>query len=493
MNPIALTRTAVSLVLSISATAAQSQGVNLTLKLMDFDPAQPTHEEYRDSELGDGPINKAIEQAWAAMASTRVTDAIKAWLQKPDRLGEGMTARDIQIRLGGPGAVSLVSKGQATGVATITVTGNEIDLTTTHPLSRGPGMDPRVRVRYDLKLTIDLHIDPSAPRLGAAEALAQPNSVDLYALNQWATIGGALDKLKSTIGGTPSLTEQVRGAMQQSPVVFTSAFNTEMAKRAGTLVLPGYTYNAGRIENGRVLIAQYRHKPYATERVAVVASWPQTLGELMPDCAPVNIGATWQSGPRPFAGVREPHRTAAKRTNVNPRSARRDQYICSAVLEAPKGAPLRVTWAQPIPVRIGSPHPMAMRQVLAAKPAGWTNPIVPVPSDIEYVLALAKESRPGTGVQSDAATAARRNPLDPVAQQRRLDQVSQPQVSTAVSTVTADPAAARSPATSLTTARTQPGATTSATTTRLQTPLVQQRDATATRATDSALQRRSAP
>lgn len=473
--PIASPALTTALALLLGASAAEAQGINLTLKLMDFDVSQPMREEYRDSELGDAPINKAIEQAWAAMGGGVVTDAIKTWLQKPDRLAPGMTARDIEIRLGKPGAATLVSKAQATGVATIVVTGNEIDLTTTHPMSRGPSMDPRVRVRFDLKLTIDLHVDPSAPRLRAAEAVAQPSSVDLYALNHWATIGGALDKLKSTLGGTPSLTDKVRGAMQQSQLVFTRAFNSEMDKQAGALVLPGYTYNAGRIENGRVLIAQYRRKPSATDRVAFVASWPQSLGELMPDCGPVNIGATWQSGPRPFAGVREPHRTPAKRTNVNPRTTRRDQYICSTVLEAPKGAPLRVTWAQPIPVKIGSPNPMAMRQALAAHPSGWANPIVPTPSDIEYVLALAKESRPGIGVQSDAATVARRNPLDPVARDLRIDRVAQPQVRTAT-------AATASPGT------TRQGAQLDQ---RALNP--QPRDATASKTMDSAFRRPSAP
>ena len=121
---------------------------------MDFDVAQPAREEYRDSELGDTLINKAVEQAWSSVGSGRVTDDIKKWLQKPDRLGSGMTARDVQIRLGAPGAMQLVSKGQATGRLTLTVPGNEIDLTTTHPLSQGPGMDPRVRVRFDLQLTL---------------------------------------------------------------------------------------------------------------------------------------------------------------------------------------------------------------------------------------------------------------------------------------------------------------------------------------------------
>jgi hypothetical protein len=481
------TPVAAALALSFTAASASAQ-VNLTLKLMEYDVTQPTREEYRDSELGDRPINQAIEQAWAGVASGRVNDAIKEFLKKPDRFGSGMTARDIDVRLGAPGAMQLVSTGQTKGTATIKVSGNEIDLTTTHPLSRGKSMDPRVRIKFDLTLTIDLFIEPDRPRLRAIDAVAQPGNVNLFALNHSAAIGGAIDKLLSDFGGTPSLTDKVRGAMQQSRLGFANTFNSEMDKKAPSLVLPGHIYNGGRIENGRVLIAQYKVKPTTPDRVAIVASWPKSLGELMNDCGPVAIGANWQAGPKPFAGVKEPKRQAGKVTNVNPRTMRRDEYICSTVVEVAKGAPLQVTWAQPVPVNVGSPNPMAMRQVLAAKPAGWNNPIVP--NAIEYVLALNKESRPGIGVQSDAITAAKRNPLDPIAQERRVDQVSQPQVSTAVPAVTANPVAqatppaaanpvtqvtspqagaAPSPATSFATTRTQQGATTSATT-RLQTP-----------------------
>jgi len=428
-------RVSLALALCLAAAGAQAAGVELTLKLMDFDVTQPAREIYRDSELGDRPINQALELAWAGVAKDGpVTDGIKAWLSKPDRMGAGMTARDIVIRLGTPGAMQLVSTGQAKGRATIRVTGNEIDLTTTHPTSRGAWMDPRVRVKFDLTLTVDLFIEPTRPRLRAIEAVGQPSNVSLFPLNDSASIGGTLDKLLSSFGGTPSITDKVRAAMEPSKLPFTNAFNNELDRKAPSLLLPGYAYNGGRIENGRVLIAQYKLLPRSTDRVAVVASWPKSLGELMVDCAPVGIGASWQAGPRPFAGVREPPRSGAKVTNVNPRAVRRDAYICSTVLEVPKAAPLQITWAKPVPINVGSPNPMAMRQVLAGTPAGWTNPVVP--TEIEYVLALSKQSRPGTGVQSDALAAAKRNPLDPVARDLRIDRLTQPARQTTPAVVT---------------------------------------------------------
>jgi hypothetical protein len=288
MNPRVTARYAVALAMVIATASVQAKGIDLTLKLMDFDVTQPTREEYRDSELGDTLISKAIGQAWQSVASGRVTAEMRTWLQAPNRLGAGMTARDVQIRLGQPGIPRLVNTGgQASGRMTLTVPGNEIDLTTTHPISQGPSMDPRVRIRFDLVLTLDVHVEPQRPRLRAIEAVAQPTNVGLFALNHWAAVGAALDHVLSGYGGTPTLAQKVQAALERTRLPFTGAFNDQMTRAQSVVVLPGYTYNGGRIENGRVIIAQYKLKPTTTDRVAVVASWPRSLGELMNDCAPV--------------------------------------------------------------------------------------------------------------------------------------------------------------------------------------------------------------
>ena len=84
-------------------------------------------------------------------------------------------------------------------------------------------------------------------------------------------MGAALDRIKSDIGGTPTMTDKVRAAFEQARLPFTNTFNQAMDRNQPSLVLAGYNYNAGRIENGRVIIAQYRVKPYASRRHAVVA------------------------------------------------------------------------------------------------------------------------------------------------------------------------------------------------------------------------------
>lgn len=396
------------------ASAASAQNVGVTLKLMEFDVTQPARQEYRDVRAPDGIVDRAVDQAWSNLSGTAL-EPIRQWLSAPDRLGSGMTARDIVITLGAPGPMNLVPTAQHRGRLTMQIPGNRIELTSTHPVSRGKSMDPRMRVSFDMTLEIDFGTVEQAPHVRASEAVLKPGNVRVAPLNEWAAIGLGVDKLISDLGGAQSIVDRISGAFANARLTVTNSFNAQLASQKGLLRLPdGYTYNGGRVEPGRIVLAGYKAKEMKPTTVAVVASWPKSLGELMKDCAPVGIGATWQSGPKPFIGANPAPVARAQVQNVNPRVPRGDAFICSAVLRVPAGAPLTVTWSEPVRVSVGSPNPIVMRTVLAASPQGWNNPIVP--NAPEYVLALAKENRPGVGVQLNAAAAARRaNPIDPVA------------------------------------------------------------------------------
>ena len=137
--------------------------------------------------------------------------------------------------------------------------------------------------------------------------------------------------------------------------------------------------------------------------------------------------------------MRESRRDLAKRADVNPRTPRRDQYICSAVIEVPKGAPLPVSWPaagsgqrrQPEP---DGDAPGAGREAGRLEQSGR--------ADRDRVRARIRQGNTGraSACRATPQAAARTNPLNPIAQERRIDQVSQPQVRTAVPTPSASPA-----------------------------------------------------
>jgi hypothetical protein len=436
MKQSSLSLCAVVVVLAVCSSAAQAQGVSVTVRQLDFDVAEPTREDYRDTQAGTGIINNAITLAWQDLKGSAL-DPVRDALSGPNRLGPGMTARAIEIELGTPGTPSLVPTGQAKGQMTIPVTGNWIDLTSTHPASRGPSMDPRMRIAFDLTLTIDFHLVNRTPHLRASAAILQPTNPVVTPLNMWAEIGLGIDDILSSLGGTQSIEARIKEGFGKQRTEVTNALNSGLAANAGLLAMPkGYTFNGGRIEPDRVIVAGYRVLPYANDRVTLLATWPKDLGTLMNDCRPVDMGASWQAGPWPYSGVAKPPRGTARVLHVNSRTERRGEFICSTILQAPKGAPLSFAWAEPVRVTVASPNPAVLKTALVARPSGWANPVVPTAP--EYALALTKESQVGTGLQLDAAAQAQKSPLDPVTRsgvEERVNPVVQQSESPVVSTV----------------------------------------------------------
>jgi hypothetical protein len=449
---------AVVVMLAVCSTAAQAQGVNVTARLLDFDVAEPARENYRDTHAGTGIVNDAITRALQDLKATALAPVRDA-LSGPNRLGPGMTARDIEIMLGTPGAPSLLPTGQAKGRMTIPVTGNWIDLTSTHPASRGPSMDPRMRIAFDLTLTIDMYLGTRPPHLRASAAILQPKNPVVTPLNVWAEIGLGIDDILSSLGGTQSIEARINEGFGKQRAEVTNTFNSGLAANAGLLSMPkGYTFNGGRIEPDQVIVAGYRVVPYANDRVTLLATWPKDLGAMMNDCRPVGMGASWQAGPRPYSGVAKPPRGTATVLNVNSRAERRGEFICSTILQAPKGAPLSFAWADPVRVTVASPNPAVLKTVLVARPSGWVNPVVPTAP--EYALALTKESQVGTGRQLDAAAQAQKSPLDPVTRsgvEERVNPVVQQPESPVLSTV---PMTSPAPTTTTTVPTTAPVPTT---------------------------------
>ena len=402
--------------------AAQAQSVGVTLKLLEYDVAKPNLENYLGVSLPDGLIDSAIATAWKQLSGVAL-DPVKNWLSAANRLGHGMTARDITIRLGTPAAAQLESTGQSKGRITIVIVGNSIDLTSTHPVSQGTWMDPKLRVVFDMALLIDFYMADQAPYVKATTALLQPGSVTVLPTNLSAALGLSIDDIISSLGGARSVVEKVRSAFSSAHIPLTNSFNAQMAGQAKQLSVPnGYTYNGGRVEPNRIIVAGYKVKAATGTKVAVVASWPKALGTLMDDCRPVGIGARWQSGPKPFSGVSDPPSATAQVLNINFRSELGAGYNCSAVLAVPQGAPLNLTWAYPVGVTVASPNPMALKTVLVARPAGWLNPVTP--NDRDFTLVLAKESGAGTGAQLNARAIAHKNPLDPVAHAGPTDRIN---------------------------------------------------------------------
>ena len=398
-----------------AAGGAQGNNVGVTLKLMEFDLTQPQREQYTDKNLGDGLIDFAISNAWEQQRQTAI-DAIRSALSGPDKLGAGMTAREISVTLGEPQSPRLTVQDRVRGRLELMVPGNAVSLTTTHPISRGPSMDPRLRIGFALNLVIEFQVVSKAPFVRAQTAFVQPSGVVVQGLNLSADLGLSVDDILSALGGVRTIGEKIAGGMERSKLDITGRFNSYLAGNAGLLALPpGYVFNGGRVEPTRVLIAAYRPSQPVPVDAMIAATWPKSIGELMADCRPVEIGAQYQSGPHSLHGDAPPM-AAAQVVAMNPRYSSNDAFNCYAVVSVPSGVPLNVSWARPVHVPAGGPNNKYLQATVDATPQGWSNPVVANAGSSRYKLTLSRHiGGTGAGVQLNAAQAARANPGDPVA------------------------------------------------------------------------------
>lgn len=399
-----------------AASTAHASGIGVVKKSMEFDVTQPARENYREQVLGESLIDHAIDQAWSQVSDQALAPVV-TWMSAADRIGPGMTARDIRITLGQPGSIALQSGAPANprlGKLVVTIPGNRMELTSTHPASRGKWMDPRIRLDFDMTLTVDFGIVSSSPYVRASEAVITAGNVRVLPLNDWAAIGFSVDALISQMGGKPTIAARIRDAFAAARIPVTASFNSQLSAQAGLLALPaGEFFNGGAVEPARVVIAAYRIKPLPGADLAVSAWWPKALGELMNDCRPVGAGAQWISGPRPYGGGGVPPRQRAQALRADARSDRGDSYSCLSIVRVPSGAPVEITWAQPIRVAAGGPSSNLLRVAVQARPANFSNPVHTQGIDV-YKLALSREVHSGIGVRLNAGAAARANPGDPV-------------------------------------------------------------------------------
>jgi hypothetical protein len=415
MSKHTMIRSAAAAALFLAGCTALASNIGLTLKLMDFDLANPQREEYADRNLGDALINYAINTAWEQQ-SQAAADGVRLALSGPDKLGSGMTARNIIVRLGEPQSPHLTVLDRVRGRLELTVPGDAVSLTTTHPLSRGPWMDPRLRISFSLNLVVEFKVISKAPFVQALTAYAQPTGVAVQALNLSADLGLSIDDIVSSLGGVQTIGEKIAGGMEQSKVNITDRFNSYLAGNAGLLALPpGYLFNGGRVEPTRVAIAAYRPSQPAPADIFIKATWPNSLGELMADCLPVGIGAQYQSGPHSLNGDAPPFAMAQLLTTA-PRLLSTDgTYSCFSLVRVPVGAPLNISWARPVHVTASGPNNKYLQASVNANPQGWSNPIIVRANSTTFLLALSRHiGATGAGLQLNAAKAARVNPGDPV-------------------------------------------------------------------------------
>ncbi len=389
----------VALWILAAALGAQAQGAGLTKKLMEFDAAQPTREDYRESDLAPNLIDETIQRAWL-QASGQALAPMRAWLAGANRIGAGMTARNVEIAFGHPAPV-LVQPGAdpRSGSLIVTIANNRIDFTSSHPASRGKGMDPRVELVFDLAFTVELEVVASSPYVRAGETTLAVGRVVVLPRNELAAI--AYSSERPAAQDVPPLDEWLRAALRAANLPLAAAFSQQLRTQADALALPpSETFNGGAVEASRIVIAAFRVKPVKEADLVVWASWKKALGDLMNDCAPLAVGAHWVSGPRPYAGG-DPPRQSAPAFGAYARTETGESHACMSIVRVPAGAPIQITWAPKIEVAPGAASALHPGYAVKATPLDFTNPVRTQDSRI-HRLTLIQSADAADGVQVGA-------------------------------------------------------------------------------------------
>lgn len=403
---------ALSAALLASAQTALGSDIGITKKLMEFDVTQPAREDYREQVIGANPIEEAVRLAWRQVGDD-ATAPLVLWLSAPERFGAGMTASDVRVTLGRPASIALqpgAADHPRLGRLAVTIPANRLEVISTHPASRGRWMDPRTLVVFDLSVAIDFGIDASAPYVRASQAMVAVDKVMVLPLNELSALELSGDRRRSPAAATAAYADVIARALHAVPVPIASAFNDRLHAQARHLALPAdETFNGGAVEGARIVIAAFKTKPTSQSELAISATWRKALGELMDDCAPVQAGARWISGPRPYGGG-DPPRQSAQASRIEPRADRGENFSCLSIVRVPSAAPIEITWAQPI--RAGSGALSAGGVMLEATPLNFGNPVRPQDGRV-HQLALGREA--AANGQTQGGSAMRGHAITPTA------------------------------------------------------------------------------
>lgn len=396
------TRIALSAAALACAQTAPGSDIGITKKLMEFDVTQPAREDYREQALGANLIDEAVRRAWRQV-DEEAAARLARWLSAPERFGAGISASDLRLTLGRPAAIALQPLAAAdprAGRLAVTIPANRMELISTHPAARGGWMQPRTLVVFDLAATIDFGIVANAPHVRASRYEVALDKVMVLPLNELSALALAADGRRSPEDVRAAYADVLAQAFDAVRLPLARAFNDQMQALARHLALPaGETFNGGAVEDGRIVIAAFTAKPAGESDLAISAAWRKTLGTLMDDCAPLEAGARWISGPRPY-GSGEPPRQIAQAFGTYPRADGGDSYSCHSLVRVPAGAPIEITWAQPI--RLGSGEPAAGGITLEATPLDFANPVQSQGTHLHH-LVLART--PARNVQAHGVPA----------------------------------------------------------------------------------------
>lgn len=400
--------------LSALLCANAQAGAGLTLEKLTWDPRQPDSTPYQDVPL-DSSVSSVINLGWTN-ASEPVRASVVQELTRPDRFKRGVTLYNVDLRLPPGPQVTVVPQGGANGSLRLFLPRAEMDFTATHPLT-SRATDARFRVAFDLAVDVNFRLNGRMhPPIEVLSAKAQPVNVNVKSRNASATAAIIVTDIVSSLTHDDALADVIKQGVAKSAVDVTGQITAQL-RGAGRLldVPPGYQYNGGRVDPGRLIVAAWQAMPLPRADVAVRVTWDGRWGRLLPNCEAVRLRVTMPYAPPPLGQAR--HIDSDYYPTATPATVQVGKdFQCYQSIAGVRGVKGTLQYKEQV-IEAGHSRTPGYSRSARAVPVNWSNPLVvgdAARGSAELRLDVRESMHDGSHERDPAQEVLARKPGDPV-------------------------------------------------------------------------------
>jgi hypothetical protein len=394
-------------------TSAHAGDAHLTLKTLTWDPRQPDATPYRDTALDD-KLLKVVNDSWSSVRPNVIDNVVKSVTQKP--IKSGVSLYDVDFQLPATPDVQVQSAIPSRGALRLWFPHASMSFKATTPLT-SRDTDPRLGVTFDLAVFVSFRLNGGMnPPIEVTGASSQTSSIDVSEDNVSAVVASIVSEIVSGITNGPTLKDMIANGIANSAPNLTGTVASALRANAQQLAIPpGYTYNGGYVETGRITIAAWKPATLPKADIPVLVTWDGKYGRLIPNCEPLLLKVTMPYAPPPYGG--KMHIDSDNYPSATPGSAQTGpDFVCTQSIAGVAGVSGTLKYKEWV-VEVGHPRTPGIHKTVQAVPVGWSNPLVvgdATRGRAQFRLDVREGMHDGSLEHDKAQEVLSRKPGDPV-------------------------------------------------------------------------------
>lgn len=407
------TRLSLVLISLALAASAHAGDAHLILKTLTWDPRQPDATPYRDTALDD-KLLKVVSDSWSSVRPNIIENVVKSVTQKP--IKSGVSLYDVDFQLPAAPDVQVQSAIPTKGALRLWFPQASMSFKATTPLT-SRDTDPHLRVTFDLAVFVSFQLNGKMnPPIEVTGASSQTSSIKVSEKNVSAAIASIVSEIESGITKGPTLTDMIANGVANSAPNLTGTVASSLRANAQQLAIPpGYAYNGGYVETGRITIAAWKPAMLPKADIPVLVKWDGKYGRLIPNCEPLLFKVAMPYAPPPYGGLK--HIDSDNYPSATPAAAAMGpDFVCTQSITGVAGVTGTLKYKEWV-VDVGHPRTPGIHKTVQAVPVGWSNPLVVGDArrgKAQFQLDVREGMHDGSLEHDKAQEVLSRKPGDPV-------------------------------------------------------------------------------